>query len=111
MIDLKAIERRAAKATPVDDRIMRFRYQHGGGRMIRDERELVLDVYDEANREFYFSARTDIPALCQEVRELRLALLRYGDHEPSCEQMLCGEVIVACTCGWEEQQRLENANA
>lgn len=67
MIDLKAIEGRAAKATPVDDRIMRFRYQHGGGRMIRDERELVLDVYDEANREFYFSARTDIPALCQEA--------------------------------------------
>lgn len=54
---------------------------------------------------------TDIPALCKEVRELRLALLRYGDHEPSCEQMLCSEVIVACTCGWEEQkQRLENAN-
>lgn len=50
---------------------------------------------------------TDIPALCKEVRELRLALLRYGGHEPACafeDTWLADD----CTCGWSElKQRLE----
>ena len=137
MIDLKAIEERAAKATPGPWRSMRDGNQYietrylptakcvGASRIQELPRPWnphaaiafgqtaeshEVSRFLDSDADFIAHARTDIPALCQEVRELRLALVKYGDHEPSCEQMLCSEVIVACTCGWDKQVRqLEGA--
>jgi len=74
---LKEIEERAAKATPANQLTL-ARYDHGGGRLCgptnwmeprpSTPRDLVADFYDEANREFYTAARTDVPRL------VRLAL-------------------------------------
>lgn len=38
--------------------LTRIRYEHGGGRMYKDgeSRQLVIDAYDEPDREFYFAA-------------------------------------------------------
>lgn len=69
------IRERVEKATP--EPMKRNRYEHGGGRMfVEGDREghgrhLVLDAYDEANREFYFHAREDIPYLLAENQRLR----------------------------------------
>lgn len=73
--ELAAIKARCAKATP-DDVLCMDRYDHGGGRMyvIEDgphDRQLIADFYDEGNREFYASARTDIPRLVAEVERMR----------------------------------------
>ena len=71
---LEEVEARASKATPVANLC---RYPHGGGRMTGDHlepgdhRELIADFYTEGDREFYFSAKEDVPAL---VALLRLAV-------------------------------------
>lgn len=64
---------RAERATG-GECIVRNRYSHGGGRMYREDgpaRDLILDVYDEANREFYFAARTDVPRLAADLLAAR----------------------------------------
>jgi hypothetical protein len=86
---LREIEARCEAATSGAELV---RYDHGGGRLYKKRgspnRELVADFYDEANREFYFSARTDIPYLLGEVRRLREALAgcwckkAYGSEGP-----------------------------
>jgi hypothetical protein len=72
--ELKAIEARANAATS-HDRITYVCYEHGGGRAYVDgeagARHLVMDSYEQADREFDFATRTDIPALVAEVRRLR----------------------------------------
>lgn len=47
------------------------RYDHGGGRVTMTPRGLVADFYNEPDREFYFNARTDVPALLRLVAVLR----------------------------------------
>lgn len=66
------IRARAYKATPTTEHIKRARYDHGGGRMYREtgnDRDLILDVYDEGDREFYFNALEDMEFLLSKVRE------------------------------------------
>jgi hypothetical protein len=73
-MDLGPIKERVAKATP---EVMLTRYAHGGARAFVDNRnirKLVADFYDEENCEFYWRARTDVPALVLEVERLRAAL-------------------------------------
>lgn len=45
------------KATPVDGAVFR-EYDHGGGRLFVEapQRRLILDVYHEGDRDFFFSA-------------------------------------------------------
>lgn len=69
---IAAIAERAEKATAAE--MLQFvRYKHGGGRAfwlsVNGLRELAIDVYDEANREFYFSVRADVPALLADIAE------------------------------------------
>jgi hypothetical protein len=70
-----------------------IRYDHGGGRIgyfgdpnKGEKRDLVADLYNEADREFYFHARGDIMWLIaqleasqQEAERLRAALERIAD--------------------------------
>lgn len=82
MTRLEEIEERLAGATPVDPATTRqVRYEHGGGRMYVESgqrvglnRDLILDVYDEGNREFYFNAPADIRHLVDRVKRLEAAL-------------------------------------
>lgn len=78
-LDIDAIEARANAATPAE-RLTAMRYGHGGGRMFVEGpilRKLIIDAYHEPEREFYFAARTDVPALIAEVRALRVYEARY----------------------------------
>lgn len=89
--DVAAIKARADAATPGPWDI--FRYQNGTGRIHVDQegrrRQLIADVesatdvvatvYDEADREFLFHARSDVPALVAEVERLRAALNTVRD--------------------------------
>ena len=72
-LNLEAIKARCEKAT---GDLTLATYAHGGGRLYviggpQSERQLVADFYDEDNREFYYHARTDLPALVAEVERLR----------------------------------------
>lgn len=71
--ELAEIKTLIAAATP--EPLRRNLYDHGGGRMYRDggsgERKLVLDAYDQADRDFYFSARVNMMTLVQEVERLQ----------------------------------------
>ena len=74
-LNLEAIKARCEKATESSDLTL-TQYAHGGGRLFviggpNSERKLVADFYDEDNREFYYHARTDLPALVAEVERLR----------------------------------------
>ncbi|HET7552223.1 MAG TPA: hypothetical protein VFK04_13105 [Gemmatimonadaceae bacterium] len=78
---MDAIEARANAATPAE-RMVAQRYDHGGGRLFVDGpilRKLIIDAYHEEDREFYFAARTDIPALVAEVRRLKEAVQDADD--------------------------------
>lgn len=63
---LAEIRQRAENATDVDlPDVKRASYDHGGGRMFvtgdgERSRQLVLDVYEAHDREFYFRARQDM---------------------------------------------------
>lgn len=87
--DLDGIKQRADAAPKENLRLTR--YDHGGGRLVEyiprpersfgaDDRNLVADFYDEANRECYFHAREDIPALLDLVSSL-LAQLTEAQQE------------------------------
>lgn len=48
------------------------RYDHGGGKLYRDEpRDLIAHFYDAANRELYYRAPDLLRALVDEVQRLR----------------------------------------
>jgi hypothetical protein len=65
----------AAEKAITPQSLMLIRYDHGGGRLFiedGDNRDLIADFYDEANREYY--ARVDpasVLALIAEVERLR----------------------------------------
>jgi len=69
---INVIRKRAEAATP--EPMTRNLYEHGGGRMFADDgnggRNLVIDAYNEADRDFYFSARADVLALIDEIDRL-----------------------------------------
>lgn len=77
---LQEIAARAEKATPTDGRYTkRVRYDHGGGRMylavplgvLNEERKLIIDAYDQDDREFYFHALDDVAFLLQLVAKAK----------------------------------------
>lgn len=86
--ELAEIERRANEATAGGQLA---RYDHGGGRLAifdGDNRDLIADFYDEANREFYFHARTDIPALLSTLRTRESEIERLRETIRSRNKML-----------------------
>lgn len=49
-----------------------IRYDHGGGRLYREEpRDLIADFYDAANRELHYAAPDLLRRLVQEVKRER----------------------------------------
>lgn len=99
--ELAAIEARAQEATPLPITFMR--YEHGGGRALQEISgqgpDLVLDVYDEKNREFYFNVRADVPRLAAECRFLsaEVALLEKrvkASDERNKQQLDLAEVAI-----------------
>lgn len=77
---LTEMEAQAQAATPAEQLALN-RYDHGGGRLASPadwmsnnpsaSRDLVADFYNEADREFYFVSRTNVPRLIRLVRALR----------------------------------------
>ena len=72
---IEEIRARHAAATDTDGYATRFiRYEHGGGRLYREinehGRSLILDAYEEADREFYFAAHADVRTLLARIDEL-----------------------------------------
>lgn len=94
--ELDAIRERCEKATPGPELV---RYEHGGGRSYiqtgdweslhgKRDRKLVADYYNEEDREFYHSARADIPALLAHIEELEAKLKnRWGTDMLTDEEM------------------------
>jgi hypothetical protein len=83
--ELDAIRGRCEKATPGP---LLTRYEHGGGRSYlqtgdweslhgKRDRKLVADYYNEADREFYHHARTDIPNLLAHIEELEKQIIKW----------------------------------
>lgn len=74
-------ERLLANITPDDCHVQRMRYEHGGGRMYRavptpeqrylgeEDRTLIIDAYNEGDREFYFAAASVVRQLLALVTE------------------------------------------
>lgn len=58
------IRQRLDDALPDDEHVVRARYEHGGGRMWREapkgSRDLIIDAYDQSDREFYFDAKAAV---------------------------------------------------
>lgn len=74
------------KATPVDGAVFR-EYDHGGGRLFVEapQRRLILDVYHEGDRDFFFSAHKmadTIAELLAEVERLTSRLRELASAEP-----------------------------
>lgn len=74
------------KATPVDGAVFR-EYDHGGGRLFVEapQRRLILDVYHEGDRDFFFSAHKmadTIAELMAEVERLTSRLRELASAEP-----------------------------
>jgi antirestriction protein ArdC len=63
----------AERLKAATDGLTYIRYEHGGGRAYReaDPRLLAIDAYNEADREFYFSALDDIRHLLAELTRVR----------------------------------------
>lgn len=71
--DLARVKELLAAATPISDSrppiVVRVSYLHGGGRMYVNEppegggRDLIINVYDAGNREFYFHAWESVTAI------------------------------------------------
>lgn len=59
-------------ATPITDEMV-HRYEHGGGRVMRfsPSRDLVADLYDEANRECWVACRIEMPRALDKIERLR----------------------------------------
>lgn len=74
------------KATPVDGAVFR-EYDHGGGRLFVEapQRRLIIDVYHEGDRSFFFSAHKmadTIAELLAEVERLSGRLRELAEAEP-----------------------------
>lgn len=75
---LKAIEGRLAGSTPGP--FEPIKYGHGGGRLSKGTRTLILDAYtckepglpEDGDREFYFNARQDVEWLVERLRVLQM---------------------------------------
>ncbi len=92
--ELNEIRERCEKATPGPELV---RYEHGGGRSYiqtgdweslhgKRDRKLVADYYNEEDREFYHSARADIPALLAHIDALESERqLLIAQQEKMCE--------------------------
>lgn len=84
---LAEIESRARKATA--EPIVRIRYDHGGGRAFKTPdgapdstpRDLILDCYDEKDREFYFHALCDVNDLARALRDARSVQAKFEDSK------------------------------
>lgn len=121
---LTEIRERCEKATQWPLKFVR--YDHGGARLMQvtpiigigsssEERQLIADFYDEANREFYYAAREDVPWL---LDQLQAALLRaeqaeqardrlkpYVQHIANCPQRSMAAWVretYPCNCGHDE---------
>ena len=83
---LTQIKQRHERATPSEE-IKYWRYDHGGGRATSDG--LVLDAYEENDREFYFNAYDDIKFLLEELEKVIVptakarGLVPQRKHEPT----------------------------
>lgn len=69
-------------ATP--EPLQRNLYDHGGGRMFRElsperTRTLVIDAFNQADRNFYFEALPNMQALVDEVERLCAELAAHKD--------------------------------
>lgn len=78
---VSAIEARANAATPLGNKLTlkRIYYEQGGGRMYNDNssgRDLLVDVFNRNDRDFYFHAREDVPALIATIRSLQAEVER-----------------------------------
>jgi hypothetical protein len=91
MTDEELMEIKVLIAAATPEPLRRNLYDHGGGRMFRDgksgERELVLDAYGQADRDFYFSARINMITLVQEVERQRAALAAAPRWVPMTERL------------------------
>ena len=90
---LDEIEARANAAT---DGASLTRYNWGGGRLAcycetTDSRQLVADFYTAADREFYTSARTDVPILVAALRGA-LALISAAKEEAALKDQEIGDL-------------------
>lgn len=84
LAEIEAREKAATRGAEI------VRYQHGGGRLAvfgDGECKIVADFYSEGDREFYVSAREDVPyllAACQVLAEaLQRATLIPGPAHPT----------------------------
>lgn len=100
--EIAELERLCAEATPAEQ-ISLCRYPHGGGRLASpvgwedltnraEGGDLIADFYDEANREFYYAARTALPTLLAERREREAKLAAYERRE----RHVCGDPSAEC---------------
>ncbi len=106
--ELDEIRQRLDKSTPLDKATFTS-YSHGGGRLYIDDgkiRDLIADFYDEANRDFYFNARSDIDFLLAEVNGLNLVIQSFrklaeskvAPIVKSFDELLAETVRVNCQC-------------
>ena len=66
------VETRELLANAAHGPLKLIRYEHGGGRLYREEpRDLIADFYDAGNRELYYRAPELLRALADEVERLR----------------------------------------
>lgn len=66
------VEARELLANAAHGPLELIRYEHGGGRLYREEpRDLVADFYDAGNRELYYRAPELLCALADEVERMR----------------------------------------
>lgn len=72
-------EARAKLAKATRGPLTLIRYEHGGGRLIKEPYSLVADFYQEGDREFYDSAPELLRQLCDEVERQRTALIKLRD--------------------------------
>lgn len=86
-------ERLLKDITPDDEHMKRNRYDHGGGRMFRDaeDRTLVIDAYQEGDREFYFNA----PRLVRQLLALLSVVRTQQAHAVTALEFAHGAILEA----------------
>ncbi len=82
MINLAELRKKAEAATKGPLKINR--YEHGGGRMYREEpRQLVMDTYEEGDREFYAALSPETVLALVEIAEAADEMLRKAEVKVS----------------------------
>lgn len=67
------------KATPGP--LILIKYEHGGGRLYKEEpRQLIADFFDAENREVFVAARNALPGLLDELDTKDAELREYIEH-------------------------------